>query len=67
MWHATPVPRGKSCTISNCHVAKTMSLQRFGGARDLFQTIFFLQGYFSFFFVGTKIKTDPNIWDENHI
>ena len=51
--------------ISNCHVAKTMPLQRFGGARDLFQTIFFLQGRFSIFFSqGRKSKL---IWDENHI
>jgi len=62
------MPRDKTCTVSNCHVAKTMPLQRFGGARDLFQTNFFLQGCFSnFFFTGTKIKTDPNYREENHI
>jgi len=62
------MPRDKSCTVSNCHVAKTMPLQCFGGANDLFQTKIFLQGYFSnFVFAETKIKTDPNYGDENHI
>jgi len=57
MWHATSAPCGKSCTVSNCHVARTMPLQRFGGARDLFQTIFFLQGCISIFFLqGRKSK-----------
>ena len=50
MWHATSAPRGKSCTVSNCHVAKTMPNQLNSGVRDLFQTIFFLQGCISIFF-----------------
>jgi len=55
------MPRVKSCTISNCHVAKTMSLQCFGGVMDLFQTKNNLHECFSnFFFSGTKIKTDSN-------
>jgi len=57
MWHATSSSRGKSCTVSNCHMARTMPLQRFGGTRDLFQTNFFLQGCFSIFFLqGRKSK-----------
>jgi len=44
------MPRGKSCTVSNCHVAKTMPLQCFGGARDLFQTNFFCKDVFRYFF-----------------
>jgi len=62
MWHATSAPRDKSCTVSNCHVARTMPLQRFGGAKDLFQTNFFLQGCFSIFFTGTKIIFKPLIY-----
>jgi len=67
MWHATSVPRGKSCTVSNCHVAKTMPIQRFGGVRDLFKTKNFAGMFFNFFFAGTKIKTCPNYKDEKHI
>jgi len=68
MWHVTSAPRDKGCTISNCHVTKTMPLQRFGGVRNLFQTKKVLQGCHSiFFFAGTKIKTDSNYRDENHI
>jgi len=58
MWHAMSVPRGKNCTISNCHVAKTMSNQLNSGVRDLFKTKKI---------AGTKTKTDPNYRDENHI
>jgi len=38
------------------HVAKTMPLQHFGGARDLFQTKFFFIGMFFklFFLQGRK-------------
>ena len=43
-WTATSAPRGKSCTVSNCHVAKTMPSQPWSGARDLFQTKNILQG-----------------------
>ena len=50
MWHATSAPRGKSCTVSNCHVAKTMPNQLNSGARDLFQTKNILQGCNSNFF-----------------
>jgi len=39
-------------------VAKTMPLQRFGGAEDIFQTKKKLQGCFSIFFF---------YMDENHI
>jgi len=60
MWQVTSAPRGKSCTVSNCHVAKAMPLQCFCGVRDLFQTNFFLQGRFSnFFFTRTKIIFKP--------
>ena len=59
MWHATSAPRGKSCTVSNCHVAKTMPNQLNSEARDLFQT--------NFFFTGTKIKTDLNYKNNYHI
>jgi len=46
-------------------MAKTMPLQRFGGAN---QTKKNLQGSFSIFlFAGTKIKTGSNYRDENHI
>ena len=38
MRHATSAPRGKSCIFNNYHVAKSMTLQHFGGAKDLFQT-----------------------------
>ena len=47
---------GKCCTVSNCHVTKTMSLQRFGGVRDLFKTIFFAGMFFNFFLEGRKPK-----------
>jgi len=50
MWHATSAPRDKSCTVSNCHMAKTMPTQLDSGARDLFKTKFFLQGCFVIFF-----------------
>jgi len=57
MWHATSAPRDKSCTVSNCHMAKTMPTQLDSGARDLFKTKFFLQGCFViFFFQGLKPK-----------
>jgi len=43
-------------------VAKTMPLQRFGGARDLFQTNFFLKGCFSnFFFYRDKNQNWPKL------
>jgi len=41
-WTGTSAPRGKSCTISNCPVAKPMPYHKKCGVRDLFQTIFFL-------------------------
>ena len=42
------------------HVTKTMTLQRFGGAKDLFKQFFFLEGCFSIcFFAGTKIIFKP--------
>jgi len=58
MWHATSAPRCKSCTVSNCHVAKTMPNQLNSGARDLFQTKNILQGCNSkkFFSQGRKSK-----------
>jgi len=60
-WPITSAPRGQSCTVSNCHLAKTMPYQQKSGAKDLFQIIFFLQGCNSnFFFTGTKIIFKPN-------
>ena len=58
MWHATSAPRGKNCTVSNCHVAKTMPLQLNSGARDLFKTIFFFcrDVFLIFFLQGRKSK-----------
>jgi len=56
MWHATSALRDKSCIVNNCQVAKTMPLQRFGGARDLFKTKNILKGCFSIFFLGRKSK-----------
>ena len=49
-WTATSAPRGKSCTVNNCHVAKTMPSQPWSGARDLFQTKNILLGCNSIFF-----------------
>ena len=43
-WPVTSAPRDQSCTISNCHVAKTMPYQQKSGAKDLFSNNFFLQG-----------------------
>jgi len=41
-------------------VAKTMSVQRFGGTRDLFQTIFFYRNIFQIFcFAEMKIIFKP--------
>jgi len=60
MWHVTSAPHGNSCTVSNCHVAQTMTLQLNSGANDLFQTKFFLRGLYSnFFYTGTKIIFKP--------
>jgi len=57
MGHATSAPRGKSCTVSNCHVTKTMPNQLNSGARDLFQTNFFYRDVFQIFFLqGRKSK-----------
>jgi len=42
------MPHDKTCTVNNCHVAKTMPNQLNSGARDHFQTIFF--------FTGTQFK-----------
>ena len=67
MWHAMSVPRGQSCTVSNCHVAKTMPLQLNCGVRDLFKTKFCRDIFNFFFFARTKIKTRPNYKDELHI
>jgi len=51
----------QSCTVNNCHVAKSMTLQRFGGPKDLFQTKKFLLGCFSIFFLqGRKSKLTQN-------
>jgi len=61
MCHATLVPCGKSCTVSKCHVAKTMPLQRFGGARDLFQTIFFYKAIFQTFFYKDENQNWPKL------
>jgi len=59
-WPVRSAPRDRSCTVSNCHVAKTMPYQRKSGVKDLFQIIFFLQGCNSnFFFTGTKIIFKP--------
>jgi len=56
-WLVTSAPRGQSCTVSNCHVAKTMPYQQKSGAKDLFQIKNLLQGCNSnFFFTGKKIK-----------
>jgi len=50
-------PCGKNCTVSNCHVAKTMPNQLNSGVRDLFQTILFLQGCISkFYFYRDEIQ-----------
>jgi len=67
MRHATSAPRGKSCIFNNYHVAKSMTLQHFGGARDLFQTKKLLQGCFSnfLFFAGTKIIFKPFFLDKS--
>jgi len=55
-WTVTLVPRGKSCTASNCHVAKTIPCQQKSRVRDLFKTKNFLQGFFYFFLQGRKPK-----------
>jgi len=37
------------------HVTKTMTLQRFGGAKDLFKQFFFFAGmFFNLFLCGDK-------------
>jgi len=41
---AQSAPCGKSCTVSNCHVAKTMPNQLNSGAGTFFKQIFFFQG-----------------------
>ena len=55
------MPRSKSCTVSNCHVAKTMPLQRFGGARYLFKTKIFAGMFFNFFFCRDKNQNLPKL------
>jgi len=55
-WPVTSAPRGQSCTVSNCHVAKTMPYQKSGG-KDLFQILFFCRDVFQTFFLqGRKSK-----------
>jgi len=61
MWHATSVPHGKSYTISNCHVAKAMPLQRFCGAMYLFQTKNILKGCFSIFFCRVENQNSTKL------
>jgi len=51
-------PPGQSCIVSNCHVTINMPNQIRSGARDLFQTIFFVGMYFNFFLQGRKSKLD---------
>jgi len=36
-WHVTSASRGQSCTVSNCHVAITMSYQQKSGVKDFFK------------------------------
>jgi len=56
-WPVTSAPQGQSCTVSNCHVAKTMPYHQKNGAKDVFQIIFFLHGCNSNFFLqGRKSK-----------
>jgi len=67
-WPVMSAPRGQSCIVSNCQVAKTMPYQQKSGAKDLFQIKNLFQGCNSnFFFTETKIKTRPNYRDLNHI
>jgi len=57
MWTAASAPRGRSCTVSNCHVANPMPYHQKCGARDLFQTNFFAGMFFKLFFLhGRKSK-----------
>ena len=56
------LPHSKSCTVSNCHVAKTMPNQPWSGARDLFQTKNILQGCNSnFFFHRDQNQNGPKL------
>jgi len=50
------MPRGKSCTVSNCHVANIMPHQCFGGGQRPFSNKKILQGFFQFFLQGRKPK-----------
>jgi len=55
------LPRG-SCTVSNCHVDKTMPNQLNSWVRDLFQTNFFLQGCISkIFFYRDENQNWPKL------
>jgi len=56
MWPVASTPRGQSCTVNNCHVAKTMSYQQKSGATDLFQIIFFCRDVIQTFLLqGRKL------------
>jgi len=37
MCHVTSAPRGQSCTVSNCHVAKTCHISKKVGPRSFFK------------------------------
>ena len=56
------MPRGKSRTLRNCHVTKTMPLQRFIGVRDLFQTKNIYRDVFqTFFFCRDENQNLPKL------
>jgi len=58
------MPRGKSCAVSNCHVAKTMPNQIGSGAMDLFKTNFTAGMFFSFF-CRDKNQNAPKLLGRN--
>jgi len=50
-------PRGQSCTVNNCHVAKTKPYQQKSRAKDVFQIFFFCRDVIQTFFLqGRKSK-----------
>jgi len=51
------MPRGKSCTVSNYHVAKTYHFSILVRPGNFFKQIFFFRDVFKFFFF---------LQDENH-
>jgi len=40
-WSVTSAPRGQSCTVSNCHVAKTCQISKKVGPETFFKIYFF--------------------------